>query len=51
MRGDQAVDYGRVMAVMSTISAAGFSKVALIAEMPSPDTGKKAKGGAKRKSR
>ncbi len=51
VRGDRAVDYGRVMAVMSAISAAGFSKVALITEMPSPDTGKKGKSGAKRKSR
>lgn len=51
MRGDQAVDYGRVMQVMSTINAAGFTKVALITEIPSPDAGKKGKSRAKRKSR
>jgi len=34
VRGDRAVDYGRVMEIMGTVSTAGFSKVALIAEMP-----------------
>ncbi len=34
VRGDKAVDYGRVMQVMGTINAAGFEKVALITEMP-----------------
>ena len=34
VRGDKNVAYGRIMEVMGTISAAGFSKVALIAEMP-----------------
>lgn len=34
VRGDRGVDYGRVMEVMGTLSSAGFSKVALIAEMP-----------------
>jgi len=37
VRGDKDVEYGRIMAVMGTVSAAGFSKVALIAEMPSGD--------------
>jgi biopolymer transport protein TolR len=32
VRGDQAINYGRVMAVMSTINAAGFTKVALVTE-------------------
>ena len=32
VRGDKAVPYGRVMQVMSSISAAGFPKVALVAE-------------------
>ena len=32
VRGDKAVPYGRVMQVMSSISTAGFPKVALIAE-------------------
>ncbi|HXV24978.1 MAG TPA: protein TolR [Alphaproteobacteria bacterium] len=34
VRGDRAIDYGRIMEVMGTVSAAGFSKVALIAELP-----------------
>ena len=34
VRGDKAIDYGRVMQVMGTINAAGFTKVALIAELP-----------------
>ncbi|WP_316977756.1 protein TolR [Shumkonia mesophila] len=32
VRGDRAISYGRVMEVMGTINAAGFSKVALITE-------------------
>ena len=38
VRGDKGVAYGRIMEVMGTISAAGFSKVALVAELPRPDT-------------
>ena len=34
VRGDRAIDYGRVMEVMGLINEAGFSKVALIAELP-----------------
>jgi biopolymer transport protein TolR len=40
VRGDQAIDYGRVMHVMGTINAAGFRKVALVTELPKA-TGKK----------
>lgn len=36
VRGDQGVAYGRIMEVMGTISAAGFTKVALVAELPNP---------------
>lgn len=44
VRGDQKINYGRVMEIMGIISAAGFSKVSLIAEMPSgPDKGKNLK--------
>ncbi len=32
VRGDKTVPYGRVMQVMSSISTAGFPKVALVAE-------------------
>jgi biopolymer transport protein TolR len=34
VRGDKSNNYGRVMEVMGLIAAAGFSKVSLIAEMP-----------------
>lgn len=32
VRGDKAVSYGRIMEVMGTINAAGFTKVALVTE-------------------
>jgi biopolymer transport protein TolR len=38
VRGDKGVPYGRIMEVMGSISAAGFNKVALVAELPKPDT-------------
>jgi len=44
VRGDQAINYGRVMEVMGAITTAGFKKVALITQ--SPD---KARPGAKKK--
>ena len=34
VRGDKSLQYGRIMEVMGTISSAGFSKVALVAEIP-----------------
>ncbi|MBO1079651.1 protein TolR [Roseomonas haemaphysalidis] len=34
VRGDRGINYGRVMEVMGTISSAGFTKVALLAEQP-----------------
>ncbi|WP_426958133.1 protein TolR [Muricoccus radiodurans] len=34
VRGDRSINYGRVMEVMGTISSAGFSRVALLAEQP-----------------
>src|SRR5271154_1795730 len=33
VRGDKDVSYGRIMEVMGTISASGFNKVALVAEL------------------
>ncbi|MBN42343.1 MAG: protein TolR [Alphaproteobacteria bacterium] len=36
VRGDRAINYGRVMEVMGLVSEAGFAKVALIAEVPIP---------------
>ncbi len=34
VRGDKAINYGRVMAVMGQINAAGYRRVALIAQEP-----------------
>ncbi|OKH89501.1 protein TolR [Thalassospira sp. TSL5-1] len=34
VKGDKAVDYGQVMDLMGRINEAGFSKVALIADLP-----------------
>ena len=34
LRGDQAINYGRVMEVMAALTSAGFTKVALITELP-----------------
>lgn len=36
VRGDRAINYGRVMEIMGLVSEAGFFKVALIAEIPIP---------------
>ena len=36
VHGDRAIDYGRVMEVMARINLAGYTKVALVAEVPSP---------------
>jgi biopolymer transport protein TolR len=37
VRGDRAIDYGRVMTVMGRINGAGFSKVALVTEQDLED--------------
>ncbi len=34
VRGDKAIDYGMVMRVMGILSTAGFTNIALIAELP-----------------
>jgi biopolymer transport protein TolR len=34
VRGDKEISYGRVLEVMSLISAAGYRKVSLVAQMP-----------------
>jgi biopolymer transport protein TolR len=44
VRGDRAINYGRVVEVMSLVSAAGFRKVSLIAESPKGASGKTASG-------
>ena len=38
VRGDKEIAYGRVMEIMGTVSAAGFAKVALLAELPRAKT-------------
>ncbi len=45
VRGDRAIDYGRIMEVMGTVSSAGFTKVALIAELPREASTKTGTGG------
>jgi len=42
VRGDKAINYGRVVEVMSLVSAAGFRKVSLIAEAPKGPSAKSA---------
>jgi biopolymer transport protein TolR len=47
LRGDRTVSYGRIMQVMGQVNAAGFTRVALIAELPdaaSKSTERKAVG-------
>ncbi len=44
VRGDKAISYGRVMEVMGTINAAGYSKVALVTEQPEGTSGKAGAG-------
>ena len=36
VRGDKGITYGRIMEVMGTITQGGFTKVALLAEQPTP---------------
>ncbi len=40
LRGDRTVDYGRVVQVMGRINAAGFTRVALIAELEDENAGR-----------
>ncbi len=38
VRGDKEINYGRVLEVMSLVTAAGFHKVSLVAETPKVGT-------------
>ena len=49
VRGDLAIDYGRVMEVMGTVNAAGYRKVALITETPKAKTASRRKKGPVKK--
>jgi biopolymer transport protein TolR len=37
VRGDRAINYGRILEVMGLVAGAGFTKVSLIAELPTGD--------------
>ena len=39
VRGDKEINYGRVLEVMSLVTAAGFHKVSLVAESPKVNAG------------
>ena len=39
VRGDKAINYGRIMEVMGLIASAGFTKVSLVAELPQGSAG------------
>ncbi len=47
LRGDRAVDYGRVMEVMARVNSAGFTRLALVSELPR----KSARKAGKKKKR
>jgi biopolymer transport protein TolR len=46
VKGDKAINYGRVLEVMSLVSSAGFRKVSLIAVPPKGAAAKAASGAA-----
>src|SRR5215475_5382740 len=46
VRGDKAINYGRVLEVMSLVSSAGFRKVSLVAVPPKGAPAKSASGAA-----
>ncbi len=48
LRGDRAVDYGRIMEVMARVNSAGFTRLALVSELPRKTAGK---AGKKKKKR
>ena len=50
VRGDKAIEYGRVMQVMGTLNAAGFNKVALITEMPQSGANKTSRKKSRKKT-
>jgi biopolymer transport protein TolR len=43
VRGDKNLAYGMIMEIMGSISSAGFTKVALVAELPNPAQGSRAR--------
>lgn len=51
VRGDAKIAYGKMLEVMGTMSAAGFKKVGLVAEMPNGATASGARVGAPKPAR
>ena len=51
LRGDRAIAYGQVMAVMGAMNQAGFNRVALITEQPGKAATKKQAGARERGAR
>jgi len=51
VRGDKAIEYGRIMQVMGTLNSAGFRKVALITEMPQSIDKNVSNNGTKKNSK
>jgi biopolymer transport protein TolR len=43
LRGDRKVDYGRIMEVMARVNSAGFTRLALVSELPRKGEGKTGK--------
>ena len=43
LRGDRTVDYGRIMEVMARVNSAGFTRLALVSELPRKTAGKAGK--------
>lgn len=50
VRGDKSVNYGRIVEVMGTVSSAGFTRVALIADLPrnAPPSPASARGSSRK---
>ncbi len=46
VRGDKSLAYGKIMDVMGALSAGGFAKVALVAEVPGTPTAARPKAAA-----
>ncbi len=47
LRGDQSVNYGRVMDVMARVNRAGFTRLALVSELPRKGASKSKKKSKK----
>jgi len=50
LRGDRTVDYGRIMEVMARVNSAGFTRLALVSELPRKAGGKAGKKKKKKRN-